>query len=704
MTLHGVGQCALFVHSFNYIALPTQGFCHFRLSLVQDQPLFHAQPYALHSVNRARAGHTPSQLLDSEGEYCSPSFYLMHSNDEVVIQDMCLFRLDLPLGKRFQSKEVVLWARLFFLESASEATKSSQENSLEHYSLIATGSLLLRISESGLHECFPLIFEHTNLVVCRLAVHVACIDYRVSVPEELASVSAAQAFAKLVFGDLAYREELEKVEIERTYHACVRNLRLTHEQMRTVLAALQVTAAAQSSNSPALPSDSVPYQRTSLPPPLHLPLLVKIGPSIMDSSEVSSGIFLFSDQLASWQPEKVASSLIKEIHEISLTLTSTFDLLLDWYKRSANLCFDHFYAVFFEQISLRYADFFFRETHTVETVPLRYQENVQQLHSEVSSVRRKSNFSSMLNPSPIHAPIFHASPEAMPIIFEDRYSSTDSPTRLLTPVKASLSTGDMHVFVLVHGLGARAGDMGRLADHIYLLHPDAVVLMSAYNEGLTDGDILEMGNRLAQEVLYFVKNLCQIEDSMKRLSFIGHSLGGLIIRAALPLLSEYEDKMHLYLSLSTPHLGCMYSTSKLVAAGMWLYSKKWLSIQQMALKDHSDLTNCALYRLSGYEGLKWFAHVVLCSSPQDQYAPYCSARLEVSDKALRDGKRGCLHMEMAVRVLEGIEIRRLRRLDVSFQAGKKDISSAIGRSAHVDILQNEMVIKLLLFRYPELFL
>lgn len=704
MTLHGVGQCAVFVHSFNYIALPTRGFCHFRLSLVQDQPLFHAQPYALHRANRARAGQTASRLLDSEGEYCSPGFYLKHSNEEVVIQDMCLFRLDLPLGKRFQSKEVVLWARLFFLESAIEDAESTPEHPLEDFSLIATGRLLLRIAESGLHECFPLIFEHTNLVVCRLAVHIACIDYRVSLPEELASVSASQAFAKLVFGDLAYREELEKVEIERTYNACVHNLRLTHEQLRTVLAALQVTAASQTANPPILALDTGLFQSSSLPPPLHLPLLIKIGPSIMDSSEVSSGIFLFSDQLASWQPEKVASSLMKEIHEISLILTSTFDLLLEWYKRSAHMCFDHFYSVFFEQINTRYADFFFRETHTVETVPLRYQENVQKLHSQVSSIHRKSRSSSVLNPLPIQAAAFFASPEEMPIIFEDIYSSTGSPTRLLTPMKVSLSTSDLHVFVLVHGLGARAGDMGRLADHIYLLHPDAVVLMSALNEGLTDGDILDMGTRLAQEVLFYVKNVCQIEDTMKRLSFIGHSLGGLIIRAALPLLAEYQEKMHLYLSLSTPHLGCMYSTSKLVAAGMWLYSKKWLSIQQMALKDHSDLTNCALYRLSGYEGLKWFSQVVLCSSPQDQYAPYSSARIEVSDKALKDGKRGCLHMEMAVKLLEGIEIRRLRRLDVSFQAGKKDISSAIGRSAHVDMLQNEMVIKLLLFRYPELFL
>jgi hypothetical protein len=51
-------------------------------------------------------------------------------------------------------------------------------------------------------------------------------------------------------------------------------------------------------------------------------------------------------------------------------------------------------------------------------------------------------------------------------------------------------------------------------------------------------------------------------------------MGGVIIRAALPYLEEYSHKMHLYMSLSTPHLGYMYKYSKLIDAGMW-FLKKW---------------------------------------------------------------------------------------------------------------------------------
>ena len=43
------------------------------------------------------------------------------------------------------------------------------------------------------------------------------------------------------------------------------------------------------------------------------------------------------------------------------------------------------------------------------------------------------------------------------------------------------------------------------------------------------------------------------------MSFIGHSIGGLIIRAALPHLAEYAPKFFTYISLGSPHLGYMYN-------------------------------------------------------------------------------------------------------------------------------------------------
>lgn len=52
-------------------------------------------------------------------------------------------------------------------------------------------------------------------------------------------------------------------------------------------------------------------------------------------------------------------------------------------------------------------------------------------------------------------------------------------------------------------------------------------------------------------------------------SFIGHSLGNIIIRAALlrPEMKAWLPKLHTFLSLSGPHLGTPYNSSGLVNMG-----------------------------------------------------------------------------------------------------------------------------------------
>jgi len=52
-----------------------------------------------------------------------------------------------------------------------------------------------------------------------------------------------------------------------------------------------------------------------------------------------------------------------------------------------------------------------------------------------------------------------------------------------------------------------------------------------------------------------------------RLTFIGHSLGGVIIRSALTHLAEFRDCMYTFLTLSSPHMGYLYNTSSLIDAG-----------------------------------------------------------------------------------------------------------------------------------------
>lgn len=137
-----------------------------------------------------------------------------------------------------------------------------------------------------------------------------------------------------------------------------------------------------------------------------------------------------------------------------------------------------------------------------------------------------------------------------------------------------------------------------------------------------------MGRRLASEIKTFIlENISG--QSLHRLSFIGHSLGGVIIRAALPRLSDYRSKFHTFMSFSSPHLGYQVNASSVIGAGMWLLQKMKNSncLKQLAMTDHSDPYETCLYKLSLIGKLDCFENVLLLSSRQDSYAPYESARI-----------------------------------------------------------------------------
>ena len=107
-------------------------------------------------------------------------------------------------------------------------------------------------------------------------------------------------------------------------------------------------------------------------------------------------------------------------------------------------------------------------------------------------------------------------------------------------------------------------------------------LVSQSNEKDTDSGIEELGRKLSQEVQEFVFSYLsgfqiidgnRVQVSMSKLTFIGHSLGGIIVRQALKHLQKYWSMLHGYVSLGTPHLGYMYNSTSIVDAGIWLIKK-----------------------------------------------------------------------------------------------------------------------------------
>ncbi len=91
-------------------------------------------------------------------------------------------------------------------------------------------------------------------------------------------------------------------------------------------------------------------------------------------------------------------------------------------------------------------------------------------------------------------------------------------------------------------------------------------LMSEQNQDTTWSDLEVMAKGLIKEINDYIE-IFGIDP--ERISFIGHSLGNLIIRSTVAHedFKPFIGKLHTYLSLSAPHLGTLYS-SNLINMGM----------------------------------------------------------------------------------------------------------------------------------------
>ncbi|KAK7319366.1 hypothetical protein RJT34_04086 [Clitoria ternatea] len=277
----------------------------------------------------------------------------------------------------------------------------------------------------------------------------------------------------------------------------------------------------------------------------------------------------------------------------------------------------------------------------------------------------------------------------------------------------------LRVVVFVHGFQGNHLDLRLVRNQWLLIDPKVQFLMSEANEDKTSGDFREMGSRLAQEVMSFLKKkmdkasrIGHLKDI--KLSFVGHSIGNLIIRTALTesIMEPYLRFLHTYVSISGPHLGYMYSSNSLFNSGLWILKKLkgTQCIHQLTFTDDQDLENTFIYNLSKERTLANFRNVLLLSSPQDGYVPYHSARIEPCPAASLDfSKRGKIFLEMLNNCLDQIQThsdhRVVMRCDINFNTSSygRNLNTLIGRTAHIEFLESDIFAKFIMWSFPELF-
>ena len=261
----------------------------------------------------------------------------------------------------------------------------------------------------------------------------------------------------------------------------------------------------------------------------------------------------------------------------------------------------------------------------------------------------------------------------------------------------------LHLIVFVHGLDGSAYDF-RLFRNLITMAPEPVhthlprlvFLLSSANAKNSYLDIQTMGQRLATEIDQSIKQ--HGIQRVHRISFISHSLGGLIVRAALtcPELLPFQDKMHFFVSLSTPHLGMQYSDNTILDQIMTV-ARKWKkseAIAQLQLLDAPKLRDCYLYKLAQRKELAWFKRLLLISSPMDKYVPFGSACVHMDVRAPEDREHGSVYVEMMNHVLMALDEGRIERWSVGFEEQLSQGLDPLGREAHIALLQDPQFIEL----------
>ncbi|KAL0357546.1 UNVERIFIED_CONTAM: protein FAM [Sesamum calycinum] len=233
----------------------------------------------------------------------------------------------------------------------------------------------------------------------------------------------------------------------------------------------------------------------------------------------------------------------------------------------------------------------------------------------------------------------------------------------------------LKIVVFVHGFQGHHLDLRLVRNQWLLIDPKVEFLMSEVNEEKTSGDFREMGQRLAQEVVSFLKKKMDkvsrsgVLRSIK-LSFVGHSIGNIILRTALTDILIF-----------TVRTGKKFN----------LYSSAFKRPKERTLEN--------------------FRNIILLSSPQDGYVPYHSARMEMCTAASADySKKGKVFLEMLNDLMDQIrapssEHRVFMRCDVNFDVSMqgRNLNTIIGRAAHIEFLETDIFAKFLMWSFPDLF-
>ncbi|KAI8609394.1 putative serine esterase-domain-containing protein [Chytriomyces sp. MP71] len=271
-----------------------------------------------------------------------------------------------------------------------------------------------------------------------------------------------------------------------------------------------------------------------------------------------------------------------------------------------------------------------------------------------------------------------------------------------------------HLIVFVHGLFGNSFDMTMYRNQVVhslrclgFYANDQAYLVSAVNEADTLQDIGIMADRLVSEIRAFIR---EKHINVERISFVCHSLGGIIARCAIQTegMASFQAKLESFVSFSSPHASLYFHSNALMISALRVYQLigQSKSLDQLNLKDDPNPRKCLLYKLAQNEsnGLAKFRNVRFFGSHQDGYVPIDSALVDASShlKKREENKisnaENPLMNEVFVEMAEKINnCGNIEKFAVQFGSAYPitlSSDSLIGRTAHIAFLTDKTFLNL----------
>eukprot|EP01083_Nonionella_stella_P028526 78569_1 len=724
---------------------------HFALPYRTMMGKQHERDFLIRSSDRIESmGH----IDDVTSTYCSSVFRVQFQEQKVRLNEGCLFRLDLEYERKHR---VYIDVELVFCELHASDYKNAGFPTFEEFTIVDKTTLCSVDCYGGIHSMYPVSFSTAHFCLVHVMVHAELINFKLIPPpphykliakyekekDEVKAttngISTNLSFAESVFSANVdcIASDSDWLLVSKHHLFYVYCLLCSYKKLGALVDEYIDSYLSESNVSHLCDEFDALYPVRDV----ELSSCCKIAKCncqnhqsfVMqalincDSSDVlrdeyealrvRHGIVpimcRFSGKERSTMTGREICHLIGEdVHAIAGQLFRIWHFFLSLIpflngKLMTKRLLSEWQNTFVE----RWGAAIFRETLT-QRARLRVVSTSLSEHEMISRKVRgvRESTLSQLEAPPLQDIVYMIGPSQQAVIFEQTYNDC---TRHKQPDKCR----GKHVFVLVHGYQGNSWDMRMFRNHLLVQCPSDLFLLSEANEseGATEGDIGQMGQRLAQEIVTFIDtNVIQQQHKLCRISFITHSLGGIIAREACTnsifVASPYSDKCYTFISLAVCHCGYLFGRSKALQAGFYLMRswKKSLCLQQLSLTDHENPRKTFLYKLSKKESLRKFRNVLLVSSPEDRYTPYHSTRIEMHRKTVQDTKWGRIYNEMVRNLLRPLDHVNLTRFDVSFSLKQKsnskiNIDSMIGRSAHICFLEQPLYIDMLIHVYKKYF-